>query len=63
MKASDLRTKSTSDLAKELHASRREVLNLNVQRGLGSAPKFHLFKQAKKNIARILTILNERGRI
>lgn len=61
MKAKDLREKSVADLTKELLALLKEQFNLRIQRGIGQGPKTHLFKQVKLNIARIKTILTEKG--
>lgn len=61
MNAKDLREKSVAELTKELLASLKELFNLRIQRGIGQGPKSHLFKQVKVNIARIKTILNEKG--
>ena len=57
----DIRSKSESELTTELLALLKEQFNLRIQRGMGQAPKSHLFKQVKKNIARIKTILKEKG--
>ena len=61
MKVADMRNKSVSELTTELLAILKEQFNLRIQRGMGQAPKSHLFKQARKNIARIKTILKEKG--
>lgn len=61
MKASELRNKSVKDLNKELLALLREQFNLRIQKGTGQQPKSHLLKAVKLNIARIKTILNEKG--
>lgn len=61
MKAKDLREKSVADLSKELLALLKEQFNLRIQRGIGQGPKSHLFNKVKLNIARIKTILNEKG--
>lgn len=61
MKANELREKSTEELNKELLALLREQFNLRIQRGSGQSPKAHLFKKAKVAIARIKTILKEKG--
>lgn len=63
MKATELRNKSTEELGKELLALLRERFNLRMQRGAGQPPKSHLFKKVKLEIARIKTILNEKGSI
>lgn len=61
MKVKELRDKNVKELMSELIALFKEQFSLRVQRGLGQAPKPHLFKQVRKNIARIKTILNEKG--
>lgn len=61
MKANELRSKSTDELMKELLALLREQFNLRIQRGTGQPPKSHLMKKVRLDIARIKTILNEKG--
>jgi len=61
MKADELRNKTAEELNTELLGLRREQLNLRLQKGVGSSPKSHLFKQVKKNIARVKTVLNEKA--
>lgn len=61
MKAEDLRKKSNDELKKELGESLKEQFNLRMQRGLGEMPRPHQFKQVRRNIARIKTILNEKA--
>ena len=61
MKASELREKSTEELNKELLALLREQFNLRMQKGSGQSPKSHLFRKVKVTIARIKTILKQKG--
>lgn len=61
MKPSELRNKSVDDLKNELIALLKEQVNLKLQRGAGQPPKPQLFKKVKLGIARIKTILNEKG--
>ncbi len=61
MKASELRNKSVEELTKELLALLKERFNLRIQRGTGQTPKSHLFRKVKLGIARIKTILKEKG--
>ena len=56
----ELREMSPDDLNKELLALRREQFNLRMQRATGQAPKPHTFSRARKTIARIKTLLNEK---
>ena len=61
MKAIELRKKSVEELKKNCLALLKEQFNLRIQRGIGQSPKPNLFKQVRLNIARIKTILNEKG--
>lgn len=59
MKTKDLRGKSREELQQELQALKRELFNLRVQTGLGEMPRTHQFKQTKRAIARVKTLINE----
>jgi large subunit ribosomal protein L29 len=61
MKASELRTKSNEELNTELLALLKEQFNLRIQRGTGQMPKPHLFTKVRRSIARIKTLLTEKG--
>jgi len=60
MKANDLREKSVEDLNKELLELTREKFNLRMQQGTGQLTQPHQIKAARRNIARVKTILNEK---
>ncbi|MBI3315311.1 MAG: 50S ribosomal protein L29 [Candidatus Omnitrophica bacterium] len=60
MKTKELRDLSVEDLAAKEKQIKKELFGLNNQRQLGRVEKPALFKKAKKDIARILTVLNER---
>lgn len=60
MKAKTLRDKSISDLQNELIALLKEQFNLRMQRGIGQAANANLFRQVRKNIARVKTIITEK---
>ena len=60
MKANDLRDKSVEDLNKELLELTREKFNLRMQQGTGQLTQPHQIKAARRNIARVKTILNEK---
>ena len=57
--ATTLRKKTKDKLLEELLALRKEKFSLLMQKGSGAEVKFHRFKEIKKTIARIKTILNE----
>jgi large subunit ribosomal protein L29 len=61
MKASELREMSKEDLNNELLALLKEQFNLRIQKGTGQAPKANLFKKTRVSIARIKTILQQKG--
>ena len=61
MKASELRNKSADELNKEVLALLKEQFNLRMQKGTGQLPKTTRFKQIRVAIARIKTILTEKG--
>ena len=61
MKTSELRDKSDTELNTELVALLKEQFNLRIQKGVGQSPKPHLIKKVRRNIARIKTILHEKG--
>jgi len=62
MKASELRAKTSDELTAELATLQKEQFNLRIQKSTGEAPHTHKFKQARRKIAQIKTILNEKTR-
>lgn len=62
MKANDLRDKAASELAQELLDLRREQFNLRLQLATGQSMKSHRVREVRRDIARVKTILNEKGR-
>ena len=59
---SELRTKDIAVLKTELHTLLKEKIKLYVQRSIGEAPKAHNFKKVRRDIARIKTIMHEKGK-
>lgn len=55
-----LRAKNVDELQAELLATRKEQFNLRIQGALGQQPKGHLVTAARKNIARIKTLMNQK---
>ncbi|MFO1430961.1 MAG: 50S ribosomal protein L29 [Candidatus Competibacteraceae bacterium] len=62
MKASELRQKNVEELRQELYALLREQFNLRMQRATGQSSRNHLFKQVRRNIARVKTVLSEKAK-
>ncbi len=59
MKATELRTKSATDLNTELLGLRKEQFALRLQRATGQAPKPDQFGKVRRNIARLKTVQRE----
>ena len=60
MKASELRDKSPQELGDELLKLRKEQFNLRMQKASGQLGQPHLLAEARRDIARIKTILAEK---
>jgi large subunit ribosomal protein L29 len=61
MKATELRDKSVEDLNAELLKLRENQFKLNMQKATGQLSQTHLLKQARRDIARVKTVLNEKA--
>lgn len=61
MKPNELSNLSKEELEEKLSNFKKDLFDLNFQRRYGKVEKSHLFRQVKKNIARILTVLKERS--
>ena len=62
MNPADIRKKSDTELNDELIELRREQFNLRMQRATGQLGNPARFKEIRREIARIKTILNEKLR-
>ncbi len=62
MKASDLRTKSEDELNDQLVALKKEQFNLRFQKASGQMENTARVRVIRRDIARIKTLLDERGR-
>jgi large subunit ribosomal protein L29 len=61
-KASDLRARTVDELTEEADTLGREIFNLRFQRASGQLENTARVRQVRRDIARIKTILGERGR-
>lgn len=61
MTAIELRKKSIEELTQEMLALLKEQFNLRIQKGSGQLPKPNLLKKVRRDIARIKTVLTEKG--
>ena len=61
MKPAEIRKKTVEELNKELVELRREQFNLRMQRGTGQLGNPARFKEVRREIARIKTVMNEQS--
>ena len=61
MKAQELREKSVEQLNEELLGLLREQFNLRMQTATGQLQQTHTLKIVRRNIARVKTVLNQKG--
>lgn len=59
MKYEELKGKTIDELNKLLSEKKKELFNLRFQKATGELEKTHRFKEAKKEVARIMTYINE----
>jgi len=62
MKAADVRAKTDDELTGEIEILGKEIFNLRFQRANGQLENTSRVRQVRRNIARIRTVLGERGR-
>lgn len=62
MKASELRQKSVAELQQELLGRLREQANLRMQMGVGQISRHTQVQVVRRDIARIKTVLTEKGK-
>jgi len=61
--ATDYRSREVADLEKELVELRREEFNLRMQRATGQLANPARFRELRKDVARIKTVMNEKARL
>jgi len=61
MKASELRQKTVQELKKIQQELHRESFNLHMQKATGQLNKPDLIKKVRKDIARIYSVIGEKG--
>ncbi len=61
MKVAEIREMKTADLHSELDRIRRHLFDLQAQAVTEKLENPHQLKTVRKNVARILTVLRERG--
>ena len=60
MKASEIRALSEEEIQKELEAARENLFNLRFQWVTAQTGDHNLLKAARRDIARLMTVLRER---
>jgi large subunit ribosomal protein L29 len=60
MKPKDIKALSNEDIKQKITASKKELYTLRYQRRIGRVERPSQFSSIKKDIARFLTVLNER---
>ena len=61
MKPAALREMTTAELQEQIEKDRQELFNLRFQSATQQIENTRRIREVRKNIARILTILSERG--
>jgi len=62
MKAKDVKAKTTDELNAELEQLAKEVFNLRFQKASGQMENTARMRHARRDVARIKTVLSERAR-
>lgn len=62
MKAKELINLSKEELQDKLKSLKEELFKLNLKRYTGQMDKPHMYSAAKKDVARVQTILNAKSR-
>ncbi len=60
MNATELREKTQQELQTELLRLRKEQFSLRMQKASGQLGQVHLLNEARRNIARIKTVMQEK---
>ncbi len=62
MKAKELRTKSIVELRKLAEDLKKKITEMMMDKSIKKLSKPHLLKMTKKDLARVLTVINELSR-
>lgn len=62
MKATELRSKSETELRTELSALLKEQFNLRIQSATGQLGQPHRVREVRRDIARVMTVMNENAK-
>ena len=62
MKVAEVRELDVNELEQRIAQTRRELFNLRFQHATGQLENMGQLKEGRKNIARLLTVLNQKQR-
>jgi len=62
MELKELRQLEAKGLQDKLSLLKRELFNFRMEKQTSGASKVNVYKEAKKNVARIMTVLSEKQR-
>jgi large subunit ribosomal protein L29 len=62
VKIAEIRTLADGALDKELSSTQQQLLRLCIRRKTGQVDKMHQFRQLRRTIARMKTVVNQRDR-
>ena len=62
MKASEMRDKTVEELQQQKQDLKKELFNLNFQKVTGEIENPMRIRQVRKDVARIITVINEKNR-
>ena len=63
MKAQNLREKTIEELKRDLHEQQEELLRFRFQANLGKLENAIIMRNARRSIAKIKTIINEKEKV
>ena len=58
LKVSEIQKMDAADIIKRVSVLRKELFELKLQKNTTNVEKPHMFKSVKKDIARLMTVLN-----
>ena len=59
MKLSEIRNMSAEEIREQVREKKRELMDLRFQASIGQLAQNHRIREAKRTIARLLTVLNQ----
>lgn len=63
MKMEEINGMSVDELRRESQGLRKALFNLRLQQAIGQLEKPHKLREARRDLARVLTVLRQRGAV